>query len=192
MAIIKTDEFGQFHEYGIYTPARIIECMGDIDEEKATEFVKNIRLLDHANDKDIIVMIATEGGDVHWGMAMFDAIKECNSKVTTHAVGPCWSMGSVILQAGDVRKISANATVMIHTGTDSYSEGHPKLNKKWMKENDRVEEVTVDILHKKIKEKKPRFSRQKLRDILVFDTIFTADECVTMGLADMIEDHKEF
>jgi len=188
---VKTDELDQWHEYGVYTPARLIDCGGDIDEAKATELIKNIRLLDYVNNNDIVILINTQGGDVHQGMAIFDAIKECNSKVITHAVGPCWSMGSIILQAGDIRKISANATLMLHIGTEEMPENHPTINRRWMKENDRIEKVIVDILYKKIKQKKTRFQKKQLNEMIVFDTILTSKQVIEYGLVDTIEEHKE-
>lgn len=192
MANIKTDELDQWHDYGVYTPARLIDCMGSIDEEKAKEVIKNIRLLDFVSDKDITILLATEGGDVHWGMEIFDAIKECNSKVTIHAVGPCWSMGSVILQAGDFRLISPSATVMIHLGTSAYPENHVLTQKQWIEEHDRIEKETQEILYKKMKEKDLKFTKAKLQKLLTFDTIYTAEDTIKVGLADKIEDHKSF
>lgn len=192
MAQVKTDELDQLHDYGVYTPARLIDCIGDIDEDKAKEFIKNIRLLDHTNHKDITVLIGTDGGSVHWGMAIFDAIKECNSKVITHAIGPCWSMGACILQAGDERRISANATVMLHEGQMKLDEDHPKNIERWYKEFKRIGQVYDEIILKKIKEKKPRFRKDRLNDIMVFDTIYTAEKVIEMGLADKIQEHKSF
>ena len=96
MSKVKTDELDQFHQFNVYTSARLIYLKGAIDDESAAEFIKNIRLMDHVTDKDITVLINSEGGDVHQGMAIYDAIKECNSKVITHAVGPCYSMASII------------------------------------------------------------------------------------------------
>ena len=192
MSKVKTDELDQWHDYSIYTPARLIELAGDIDEDSASEFIKNIRLLDHVTDQDITILLSTGGGCVTSGMQIFDAIKECNSKVIIHAVGPCWSMGSVILQAGDVRRISANATVMLHLGTSEYPENHVMIQKRWIDEHERIEAVTQKILLKKIKTKKPRFTKKQLHDMLVFDTILTADKTLEFGLADEIAQHKEF
>jgi ATP-dependent protease ClpP protease subunit len=61
---IKTDELSQWHDYNVYTPARLINLEGSIDSDSASEFIKNIRLLDHVTDKDIIVLINSEGGSV--------------------------------------------------------------------------------------------------------------------------------
>jgi ATP-dependent Clp protease protease subunit len=189
---IKTDELDQWHEYGVYTPARLIDLSGEITEDSAVKFIKNIRLLDHVSDKSIKILINTEGGDVHQGLAIIDAIRECQSTVVTHAVGPCWSMGAAILQAGDKRLISQNATVMIHTGKIKLDEDHPEIIKAWQKEIDRIDEIYNDIIFAKIKQKKPRFKKDKLKDLMVFDTIYTAEKAIDMGLADEVAEHKEF
>ena len=189
---VKTDELDQWHEYDIYTPARLINLSGDINKKNASQFIKNIRLLDYVTDKDITVLISTSGGSVVHGMEIFDAIKECNSKVITHAVGPCWSMGSIILQAGDERIISTNASIMIHIGSEGYDDDHPENIKRWMKENERLDKITNEVLFKKIKEKKPRFKMERLQNMLMFDTIFTADKALEYGLVDRIAAHKSF
>lgn len=192
MANIKTDELSQFHEYGVYTPARLIGVFGEIDEESTFQFIKNIRLMDHVTDKDITVLINSEGGSVRQGMAIIDAIRECNSKVITHAVGSCYSMAAIILQAGDERLISANASLMIHLGDEGYESDHPKNIDRWLKENRRIGQKADQILYEKIKSVKPRFKKEQLEELLVFDTIYTSDQAIKMGLADKIAEHKSY
>lgn len=189
---IKTDSLDQWHQYGVYTPARLIDLSGEICEETAVQFIKNIRLLDHVTEKDIKILINTEGGDVAQGMAIIDAIKECQSKVITHAVGPAHSMGAVILQAGDKRLISANATLMIHIGKAEVPEDHTHNVDRWYKECKRLGKIADDILFDKIKKKKPRFQRKKFEEIITFDTIYSAEKAIEMGLADRIVEHKSF
>lgn len=188
---VKTDELDQWHEYNVYTPARLISLDGDIDLESATEFIKNIRLMDHVTDKDIVVLINSEGGSVGQGMAIYDAIKECDSKVITHAVGPCYSMAAIIFQAGDERIMSDNATLMIHVGEEGYETDHPVNIERWTKENKRLGDKADNILYQKIKNKKPRFKKEKFNELLVFDTIYTSQQALEMGLADRIKEHKE-
>lgn len=189
---VKTDELDQLHDYGIYSPARIIFLSGGIDEDSAVEFIKNIRVLDHSSDKSITVLINTNGGDVHQGMAIYDAIKECKSPIITHAVGPCWSMGAIILQAGDTRKISSNATIMIHLGSVEYSEDHVKQVERWIAENKRIGQLADNILFERIKQKKPKFTKEKFTQLLTFDSIYTAKQAIDLGLADEIEEHKTY
>ena len=191
MKKVLTDELDQWHEYGVYTPARLIDLSGEISEESAVKFIKNIRLLDHVSDKSIKVLINTEGGDVHQGLAIIDAIRECQSEVITHAVGPCWSMGAAILQAGDKRLISQNATIMIHEGERELDKNNKANINAWNKEFDRVDDIYIDILHKKIKEKKPRYKRSNLENLLKYDKIFTAEKAIEFGLANEIAEHRE-
>ena len=189
---VKTTELEQWHEYDVYTPARLVYLGGSIDDDTAEIFIKNIRLLDHVSNEDITVLIDSEGGSVRSGLAIIDAIKECNSKVITHVIGCAWSMGAIIMQAGDHRKISSNATVMIHVGSDSYPEDHSMNIKRWIKDSERIGKDADDILFNRIKEKKPRFTRKKFEELLVFDTIYTAQKSLEMGLTDEIAEHKEF
>jgi len=189
---IAVDELTQWHDYNVYTPARLIYLEGSIDEDSAGEFIRNIRLMDHVTDKDITVLINSSGGDVHQGMAIYDAIKECKSKVITHAVGTCYSMASIIFQAGDERLISSNATLMIHIGDEGYDTDHPSNLDRWLKENRRMGNVADNILYEKIKKKKPRFKKEKFEELLVFDTIYTSIKVVEMGLADVVVEHKGY
>lgn len=189
---VKTDELDQWHDYNVYTPARLIMLEGVIDEEVATEFIKNIRLMDYVTDNDITVLIKSPGGSVSHGMAIYDAIKECNSKVTTHAVGPTYSMASIIFQAGDHRVISSSTSLMIHIGDEGYDDDHPKNIERWMKENKRIGDLADMILYEKIKQKKPKFTKKKFQELLTFDTIYPAKKAIEMGLADEIAEHKVF
>lgn len=190
--IIKTDELTQFHEHGIYTPARLIELSGEIDDDNANEFIRNIRILDYMSDEDIKILVNTIGGEVHSGLAIYDAIKECDSKVVAHVVGACWSIGAVILQAADERIMSPNATLMIHIGTDGHSEDHAMTIERWIEEHKKIEDISQDILLDRIKEKQPKFTRSKLQKLLMFDTIYRVDEAIEMGLADSEVVHKGF
>lgn len=192
MANIKTDELDQWHEHGVYKAARLIDCMGDIDEEKAKQVIKNIRLLDFINNKDIAILLATSGGDVCWGMEIVDAIKECNSRVVIHAVGPCWSMGAIIFQAGDYRKISKNATIMIHIGNQEYPEDHTLNIERWINENKRVGQIADNMLYTRLKKKNKRLTKKQFDKLLEFDTIYTAEAALENGLADEIVSHREF
>lgn len=189
MSLIKTDELDQFHSADVYKSARIICLFGEIDEATTNTFIKNIRLLDHISDKDITVLMNTIGGDVHLGLAIYDAIRECQSNVIIHCVANCWSAGAIILQAGDVRKISKNATVMLHVGNSDISD-HSENFKRWAKEHERLGQVFEDILYEKMREKKSDFRKSQLKKMLMFDTILVADQAVVLGLVDEVVEHK--
>lgn len=65
----------------------------------------------------ITLYLNSPGGSVYDGLALYDAIIELRAlghHVTTHARGMAASMGSVLLQAGDERFLSVNASVLVH------------------------------------------------------------------------------
>ncbi len=65
----------------------------------------------------LIVLLSTNGGDVDAGLTIYDTIKgvrEQGRQVYTVAIGHCFSMGVVVLQAGSLRLITPNTYLMIH------------------------------------------------------------------------------
>jgi len=113
------------HEYGVDVGSRIIyihpiEVDGEVDEEMAARFIKNLSLLEERGDGDIRIKISSCGGSWDYGMAIFDAISASDCHITTISYAWARSMSSIIPQAADHRVIMPHATVMVHYGTDGY------------------------------------------------------------------------
>jgi ATP-dependent Clp protease protease subunit len=170
---------------GSYTPDG--DATG-VDSELAERVIKSLHVLDHqfeADDKPITIQLNCRGGDYVDGMAIYDAIKECKNHVTIKVYGQASSMGSIILQAADVRIMSPNSTMMLHYGyfsvedTSKSATNHAEYEKKT---RDSMDKLYLD----KIREKHPKYKLAKLQEMLNFDTILTAKEAVELGLADAI------
>lgn len=87
--------------------------------------------------KEITITFNSPGGSVFDGFALYDFIQELKRRghrITTKCLGAAMSMGAVLLQAGDVRKMSCNAFFLIHevqlfnSGTTSTSSTEDTLN----------------------------------------------------------------
>lgn len=89
---------------------------GGVEYRMATQFIKNVHLLDSVSNKNILVYLQSPGGDWGHGMAMFDAIKYANSKVIMVAYAEVSSMSSIIIQAAHKRIMMPNSEFMIHQG----------------------------------------------------------------------------
>lgn len=181
----------QFHDNGLYLNTRTVVIDGDEDQDNfeitlksARRDIKNLHVLDNLGQGDITVVLNCVGGDTLAGMAIYDAIRACKNRVVISA-HLAMSMGSIILQAGDERILHPNATVMIHAGEVSYA-NHPKSVDSWRKYDKVMDKKHEDIYLEKIKQKKPRFTREQLQKLLEHDTILTAQEAVDMGLADKV------
>jgi ATP-dependent Clp protease protease subunit len=190
----KLDDVQLFHDLGIYIPKRMLylgsETFGEdhesgVDGKMAEKLIKNISILEGLGSDPITIVTNNVGGNVMDGLAIFDAIKNCRSYVRIDVYGQAMSMGSVILQAADERRMSANSVQMIHYGTAGAA-GHAKTVQKQVEEDRRLDEVVENIYLARIKEKHPSFSKKKLKEMLSFDTFLTAEQSVDLGLCDSV------
>jgi len=196
MAKHTKDDIDKLHDYSIYTPSRLIyigseQSDSDLNESgtdylMAERLIKNIEILEHINADPITIIMNNLGGDFYHGMSVYDRIISSKCHVTIKAFGYAMSMGSLILQAADVRIMSPNATMMIHYG-EAGIETTSKNFQQWAKEYDRTDGVMESILYKKMVEKNPDFKIKELRKMLSLDTFFQAEQALALGLIDQIE-----
>lgn len=67
--------------------------------------------------KDIDIQLTSPGGSVLDGLALYDFLRSLSAKghkIVVTCFGECASMGSILLQAGDERKIGENSYIMLH------------------------------------------------------------------------------
>lgn len=195
MARINRDDVDKLYDYDIYIPSRTIymgsvetsEENGDsgVDAIMAERIIKALHLLDQKNEPITIIM-NNPGGDWYHGMAIYDAIKECQSEVTIKVKGMAMSMGSIILQAADHRVLSPNSKFMIHYGYTGGGVMQSCNALRWAEEEKKIRIDMENLYLEKIKEKHPTFKREDLQKMLNPDTILTATETVNLGLADEV------
>ena len=82
-------------------------------------------------------------------------------------------MASIILQAGDKRLLSANATLMIHDGTIPMvnTDQEAKNGEKWADESRRLRELFYKIYQKRMREVKPRVTIREIEDMCKYDNL---------------------
>lgn len=179
----------QFHDKDLHIPTKTMLLEGDVDEDMYKKATKNLHVLDVIdNGKPITIKLNSGGGEVIQGLAIYDLIRACKSYVRIIVEGPCESMATVILQAADERVMLENSHLMLHFGSHEYPSDHPENIERWKKKVEHDEQVCQNIYLKKIKEKKKRFTKKDLQNLLTFDTILTAKESISLGLADVIKE----
>jgi ATP-dependent Clp endopeptidase proteolytic subunit ClpP len=188
------DDIEKFFDYSIDISSKTLyigSASGDddgesgVDHKMAERVIKGLHMLDRKVENGLTIIMNNPGGDWYHGMAIYDAIKACQNHVTIKVFGYAMSMGSVILQAADERILAPHAKLMLHYGSTGYH-GHSKNFSRWAAEEEALNKVMEEIYLEKIKHKKPRFNRKQLRDILHFDTFFTAEQTIEYNLADKI------
>lgn len=122
----KDDAISQFHEYGLHVPSRTIMLQLDSDDNEvnhnaADRVIKNLHILELLDHTPIRVYLNCPGGSVTDGMAIYDAILACTSRITGLVLGEASSMGALILQAFDRRIAYKWSRFMLHDGENSVS-----------------------------------------------------------------------
>lgn len=161
-------------------------------------FIKNINLCMRINpNKPIIIHMKTCGGSWEEGMAIYDAIMSCPSKVTILNYTHARSMSSLIFSAADKRVMMPNSYFMFHDGTYGI-EGTVKQVRSSLDFDKKNESIMIGIYAEKMNEKGEMAGkgvtkiRKWLREQMdkKEDVFLRADRTVELGLADEIFDYN--
>ena len=202
MSNINQDKLYDFHNYGCNIKTREIflhNHYGNNDEDNpgveykmSNTFLKNLRALDQESNGDIIVHMQSVGGEWSDGMAIYDAITMCKSKVVMIAYGQAESMSSIILQAAYKRLMTHNTYFMCHYGSTEAG-GHYLNVQNWVKYEKQICEIMMDIYSSRCakgkyfkdleydQEKVKKFLYRKLKS---GDWFLNAQDAVHYGFAD--------
>lgn len=173
------------HTDDVYLPSRTIFLTGDVDIDMYEKCIKNLHALD-TQTETVTIYLNSGGGDVTQAFAIYNAIRAMKSMVRIVAWGECSSAASLIFQAGDDRLMAPDVEFMIHIGEEGYGQNHPNNIERWYEQSKHVKERMIQTYLKKIKEKKPRFTRAKFEELWTFDKILKPEEVIKLGLADRI------
>lgn len=156
----------------------------EINDWSAQNLIKGLHVLEQESQDPITINFFSYGGDWDAGMAIRDYMFTCKSFITMKCYGRVRSMGTVMLQAADERLISPDCLFLIHYGKAGQDMEHTHDFLAFAEHCKSINRRMEDIYLEKIREKKPRFSVHKLREMMMFDLYLTAPQAVELGLAD--------
>lgn len=157
-----------------------------VDHQMVERIVKNLHVLDKKlHQNGITIKMNNIGGDVYHGMAIYDAIANCKNHVTIITYGHAMSMGSYIFQAGDTRIMAPTSRMMLHAIQDSVSGNYYKILEQ-LKETAHLQEIMNSVYLKRIREKKPKYSKNSLISKIKEDWFISPQEAIAIGLCDKI------
>ena len=126
-----TDLITDIMENGIDTENRVIyfgkdceneeEDLMSINEATVDDCIKKIDILNTLDKKHnpITIKMTTNGGSVYQALRLVDAIKNSSSQVIFEGSGIVASSGVLILMACDLRGLTPNTTLLIHSVSSS-------------------------------------------------------------------------
>lgn len=165
---------------GVDVANRTIYLIGAVDMEMAGRAVVALDVLGQEAGP-IRVILASAGGDVDAGFAIYDAIRTCPQPVLVEGYGLVQSMATCIMQAATVRVLAPECRVMVHEGSVGLHEVSPK----------KLEDLTREIvfLHDRycaIISERSGLPLDRARELCGQDTFMSAEQAVKWGLADAI------
>ncbi len=131
--------------------------------------------------KNLLVHFNSPGGIVTEGMAMYNALRAWSGEVTGIVEGLAASIASVILMGCGTIKIAKGGFIMIHNPSGGVR-GNAEDLRKGAEQMDLMRGEILDIY-----ETRTGIERAKLEKLIDAETYFTAEEAVSVGVADSIE-----
>jgi ATP-dependent Clp protease protease subunit len=195
------------HEYSLNPNTREIYLNGSLEDinKESSEidyrtyaiFIKNLNFLVSQNKTlPIIIHLSTIGGDYGAGISIFDAISTCPCYIYIIVHGEAYSIGSLILQAADMRIMMPNAYCMVHEGSIEIPSSTNKVANSTIAWSKSITSIMLDIYSQKcINGAFFKDSGKGEKEIKKFiqnkidkkeDWFLTAEETVYYGLADEI------
>ena len=162
---------------------RKIFLWGKVDDQSAKHVVERLLYLEMVEpNKEIQLIINSQGGYVTSGFAIYDTIKGISSPVSTICTGLAASMGSILLSAGEKgrRFVLPHAKVMIHQPSGGAGGAASDIEIQ-MNEIIKTKNLGAQILAENCKQPIERIMKDFNRDYWM-----SADESLEYGIVDGI------
>lgn len=155
----------------------------EITAESALNFAKEFMHL--AKTKELIdLYIYSNGGDVNAGLLIYDMLQSCPIPVNTYCIGHAYSMGAVLLAAGQKgrRFILPHSRVMIHEvlvpgGLGGSATSISRVSESIIETRDLLNGILAAHTGKSVEE---------IGRATSFDNFMNAQEAVEFGICDKI------
>lgn len=168
-------------EHGIDIPSRTIQLFSEIDE-KAFKFIDAaLTLLENHSKKQVTIKINSPGGSVYDALAIIGRMKASPCKITTEGYGSVMSAATVILAAGEKRRMSRYSMFMWHEHSYDTGGRHSEV-KAWVRQFDKEEEQWSQIMAE-FSKKDAEFWKSLGK---YTDKFFSAQELLEAGVIDEV------
>jgi len=144
-----------------------------------------VRQLQDLKQSNIKVHINSYGGEVAEGLAIFNALKNSEKKVTTVCDGFACSAASVIFMAGDERIMNAASLLMIHNAWTCVS-GDANDLRKAADDIETITQASVEAYKLRC-----TISEEEIKRLMNEESWILPADAVSMGFATVIEDVLE-
>lgn len=166
--------------------------ISEIDPLHAEDLFRSLLLMAVARegqvDKPITVFVNSGGGSLGDGLAMMEFInrmrREHHVRVDTVVLGYAYSMGAVVLQAGDRRTIGRFGTLMLHSTSWILSGDDERIFKDYQRLSEHYQATVAQLFAARTGHRDPAWWRRFIWSGR--DRFLGPDECLELGLVDEV------
>lgn len=178
-----TQQFGsvELRNQGEVAELSIYEPIG-LDGTDAKSFVEALQSI---GNKPITVRVNSPGGSIFDALALYEALKRHERKVMVVIDGMALSAASVVAMAGDKITMAEGALLMMHDPLADVFGGTAREFEEARNLLDKVAENLAGIYSARSGQ-----SREQVREWMLAETWFTAEEAVAAGLATDVSKNK--
>lgn len=164
---------------------RTVEWLGGVNYDNLEKVLGKMKALVADDDgEEIQLLVNSYGGPTGIGMSFYDAVKSwLKPNLTTIGSGDVDSSGIIIFLAGERRYMTRNTTLLFHLAGRTF--GTEKRFTTIDMENMLKEDKLKDYQYACVVSDATlgRYSPEEILDLMVRNTVLTAEEAVKMGLA---------
>lgn len=182
------DNSAEIDMYGEVVSTRPIDWLGEPLPGNYIALDDFLRDLDELRNRSrITIHINSVGGELYAGIAIYNRLRALGAEIITENDGLAASAGSIIFQAGDVRRVNAGSVVMIHAATIGLG-GYYNVQdlKKIIKNLDAGNKAAINIYVNSTGR-----DAESIRALFLAETWMTGEEAVEKGFADEVIDTGE-
>lgn len=163
----------------------IVHLVGDVNERMRKLLMEQLTILETMGSPKVELRIDSSGGDCDAGFAIIDLIRLYKGEVTGVIISRAHSMASIILQSCDYRKMSMNATIVIHSvRANSISLDTLRSKKLLARKVQELEDLQYRGLS--LYMQKATVPKKRIAAIMKEDRRMRSDEALELGLVDEI------
>ena len=144
----------------------------DLDAKTVTDAI------DAIDADEIVVRINSPGGSVFAGAAIYHSLKRHKATIITEVDGVAASMGSFIFMAGEKRRVSPVATVMVHNPFANRVSGSASELRATADALDKMKAFSLEVY-----QKATGLTESELEVMMSATTYMNADEAISKGFA---------
>jgi ATP-dependent Clp protease protease subunit len=171
-------------EWGINTDTNTIYLSGDIGGETLHSTAMSLDTMLRFNpDSDVTLNLNSFGGDTYAMFGLIDKMRSLDVNVNTTCMGVCMSAAAVILASGTGKRMAhKHSTIMVHDGQIGIQE----KTADFMRASDHFKELTERC--NKLMSEVSKKDFDYWGNVNKFDSYFTAEQALEVGLVDEIID----